>query len=225
MRHNLYIPYGHSRQQPSTSLSSYASTHATSSATYFGTRDELDITVKRFYADFRAAARSVDRQEVMPSTLRANLDVESIRSDNAGELTSHTYHYLHVLDSESTRFEYTPAYTKDPNGIAERYIGMVFRLVRSMLYAASAPLSFWDSCALNAIDVLNRVLHITSNSTADPGKTAHELLTQKMSDPGSNPGGVRFWDVCVADIQCPSQKMSVPGSNPGGGSILGCLCC
>ena len=27
------------------------------------------------------------------------------------------------------------------------------------------------------IDVLNRVLHTTSNSTADPSKTAHELLT------------------------------------------------
>ena len=131
--------------------------------------------MKRFFADFRAVARSVDKKESMPNTLRANLDVEGIRSDNAGELTSHTYHEL--LDDKSVRFEYTPAYTKDPNGIAESYIGMIFRLVRSILHAASAPLSFRDTCALNAIDVLNRVLHIITNSTADPSKTAHELLT------------------------------------------------
>ena len=173
------------------------------------TRDELDITVKRFFADFRAAARSVDKRESMPNTLRANLDVEGIRSDNAGELTSHTYHEL--LDDQSTRFEYTPAYTKDPNGIAERYIGMIFRLVRSMLHAASAPLSFWDTCALNAIDVLNRVLHITTNSTADPSKTAHELLTMtKPSIMEIVPFGCAAY-VARPDPQVEDSTLSVRG--------------
>ena len=99
---------------------------------------------------------------------------ESGRTTQASSRRTPTTSYS---TTESTRFEYTPAYTKDPNGVAERYIGMIFRLVRSMLHSASAPLSFWDTCALNAIDVLNRVLHTTSNSTADPSKTAHELLT------------------------------------------------
>ena len=88
---------------------------------------------------------------------------------------------------------------------------MVFRLVRSMLHAASAPLSFWDSCALNAIDVLNRVLHITSNSTADPGKTAHELLTMtKPSIMEIAPFGCAGY-VARPDPQVEDSTLSVRG--------------
>ena len=28
-----------------------------------------------------------------------------------------------------------------------------------------------------------------------------QFTTQTMNGPGSNPGGVRFWDVCVADVR------------------------
>lgn len=48
-------------------------------------RDELNAIVRQFLADFRAAARSISRGEAMPPTVRAILDVEQLRSDNAGE--------------------------------------------------------------------------------------------------------------------------------------------
>lgn len=70
------------------------------------------------------------------------------------------------------RPEFSPAYTKDPNCIAERYIVLIFEIVRATLVASSAPLSFWDCCALHAVDVINRVLHAHSTSMADPEKTA-----------------------------------------------------
>ena len=138
-------------------------------------RDELDTTVNKFLGDFRATARSLTADESMPSSVRANIDVESFRSDNAGEYTSHSYAQL--LADGNARREYTPAYTKDPNGIAERTIGVIFGMVRSMMRASGAPLSFWDSAVLNAVDVVNRLVRHASNTQADPDKTPYELLT------------------------------------------------
>lgn len=138
-------------------------------------RDELNVVVRRLLADVRAVARSISRSEAMPSAVRANLDVEQLRSDNAGEYCAQRQ--TDFLYEHAVRPEFSPAYTKDPNGIAERYIGLIFEIVRSTLVASGAPLSFWDCCALHAVDVLNRVLHGHLNALADPEKTAFELLT------------------------------------------------
>lgn len=71
----------------------------------------------------------------MPSVVRANLDVEQLRSDNAGEYCAQRQ--TDFLYENAIRPEFPPAYTKDPNGIAERYIGLVFEIVRSTLVAGS----------------------------------------------------------------------------------------
>ena len=87
------------------------------------TRDEVNAVVKRFLADFRAVARTIDRVSGMPSAIRANIDIEQLRTDCAGEFTT-SHAYTELLHDNGTRPEYSPAYAKDPNGGALRRPGV-----------------------------------------------------------------------------------------------------
>ncbi|KAL3915147.1 MAG: hypothetical protein SGPRY_007357, partial [Prymnesium sp.] len=75
------------------------------------TRDEVNAIVKRFLADdFHAVARSVDHAAGMQLAVRANIDVEQLRTDCAGEFTS--YAYTELLHDNGTRSEYSQAYCR-----------------------------------------------------------------------------------------------------------------
>lgn len=89
-------------------------------------RDELNVVVRRLPARWRDP--SVSRSEAMPSAVRANLEVEQLRADNAGDYCAQRQ--TDFLFENAVRPEFSPAYTKDPNGIAERYIGLILEIVR-----------------------------------------------------------------------------------------------
>ncbi|KAL3920584.1 MAG: hypothetical protein SGPRY_005198 [Prymnesium sp.] len=85
---------------------------------------------------------------------------------------------VHVLRGNEIYPRTSVACPKDSNGIAERYVGLVFELVQVLLLSSGAPLSFcWGSATLHATDILNRILHTGSASLAPPDQTAYELLT------------------------------------------------
>ena len=106
--------------------------------------------------------------------------VRHIHRDNAGEFVSNDFYEF--LDNNRIASTTNPPYTSVVNGIAERAIGSVFKLVRAYINAAGAPIRFWPYAALMAADVLNKTFgppNEPSCSLNTSPATSYTMLTGK----------------------------------------------
>ena len=100
--------------------------------------------------------------------LEANTKVIFIRYDNRkGEFGAEFQSYL---QEEGIQIEPCPAYKHSMNGVAERIIGLIDKLVRSILYQAKASHRLWDYTTEHAVWLRNRLpttaLPYSANTTA-----------------------------------------------------------
>ena len=82
------------------------------------------------------------------------LRVKSLRSDNESEYESKAF--KEYCKSKGIMKEDTIPYTPQQNGIAERANRTIMETVRSMLYHAHLPLSFWGEAVSTAVYLKNR---------------------------------------------------------------------
>jgi len=170
---------------------------------------ELESTVLRFLADFRVTASALEVHDSHPDIVRHAVQVEGIRADNAGNYTSHLYH--EYLNSEGVSPEYSPAYSKDLNPIAERTIGVIFSVVRAQQEMSGAPPTFWDSGVLNAVDVCNRAVRSGGHPLAPASASAHSIV--RLSQPSIlalPPYGCRVY-VTIPEPQRTNKALSARG--------------
>ncbi|NJO35996.1 MAG: DDE-type integrase/transposase/recombinase, partial [Rhodospirillales bacterium] len=79
--------------------------------------------------------------------------VVSLRSDNGGEFTS--ARLASILASVGIQSQFTPPYTPQSNGLAERSNRAIIERVRTCLAATSLPVEVWGEIAFAATYVLN----------------------------------------------------------------------
>jgi hypothetical protein len=73
--------------------------------------------------------------------------------DNGTEFTK----FIKWGEKEGMKFELTPPYTVEPNGIIERISGYVNDIVRVMILDAKLPEKLWPYAIETAIYTINRL--------------------------------------------------------------------
>ena len=81
--------------------------------------------------------------------------IKVLRSDRGGEYLS--TEFLNHLKDKGILSEWTPPYTPQLNGVAERRNRTLLDMVRSMMCFTDLPISFWGYALEMAAYVLNRV--------------------------------------------------------------------
>lgn len=87
--------------------------------------------------------------------------IKILKTDNGTEYTNKGFSTL--LDSSGIIHEYSPVYTKEPNGLAERINLTIFNKIRALLYNSRLPKAFWGDAALYSIYLYNRTPHSSIN--------------------------------------------------------------
>jgi hypothetical protein len=96
-----------------------------------------------------------------------------IRLDNAGENVGTIMSGICL--AHSIRLEPTNKYSSASNWTAERSIGIITSMIRTLLVSAKLPQTLWAEAALTATYLINRL-----PTTANPGdKTPFEMLYGK----------------------------------------------
>ena len=99
------------------------------------------------------------------------ISIKSLRSDRGGEYLSQAF--LDYLRDNGILSQWTPPYTPQHNGVAERRNRTLLDMVRSMMDKADLLKSFWGYALETVVYILNRV----------PSKsvevTQHEIWTKK----------------------------------------------
>ena len=99
---------------------------------------------------------------------RHNLRIGTIRSDNGSEFKNRKVRewtaHKHI------ELEYSPVYTPELNGVAERMMRTLMNTTRSKLFHAKLPKSFWSSAILSSAYVRNLI------GPQDLERTPHELF-------------------------------------------------
>ncbi|KAL5816417.1 hypothetical protein ACOSQ3_024795 [Xanthoceras sorbifolium] len=80
--------------------------------------------------------------------------IKTLRSDQGGEYTAGVFQEF--LKQQGIRHQFTPAYTPQLNGVAERKNRTILNMARSMLKDKNMPKSFWAEAVLCAVYLLNR---------------------------------------------------------------------
>ena len=80
--------------------------------------------------------------------------IKALRSDQGGEYTSDAFEEF--LKQQGIKHQFTPAYTPQLNGVAERKNRTILNMVRSMLKDKKVPKSFWAEAVNCAVYLLNR---------------------------------------------------------------------
>ena len=97
--------------------------------------------------------------------------IKSLRSDRGGEYLSQAF--LDYLKDNGILSQWTPPYTPQHNGVAERRNRTLLDLVRSMMGKANLPKSFWGYALETVVYILNRV------SSKSVEVTPYEIWTNK----------------------------------------------
>lgn len=87
--------------------------------------------------------------------------IKILKTDNGTEYTNKGFTTL--LDTSGISHEYSPAYTKEPNGLAERVNLTLFNKIRALLYNSKLPKDFWGDAALYSVYIYNRTPHSAIN--------------------------------------------------------------
>ncbi|KAK0589362.1 hypothetical protein LWI29_013222 [Acer saccharum] len=80
--------------------------------------------------------------------------IKTLRSDQGGEYTAGAFQEF--LKQQGIRHQFTPAYTPQLNGVAERKNRTILNMVRSMLKDKNMPKSFWAEAVLCAVPEARR---------------------------------------------------------------------
>ena len=83
-----------------------------------------------------------------------NKNVKSLRTDNGGEYTSNEF--KKYCTEKGIFREFTNPHTPEQNGVSERLNRTIIETVRSMIFHAKLPLSFWAEAANTAVYLRNR---------------------------------------------------------------------
>ena len=87
--------------------------------------------------------------------------LKCLKSDNGGEYIAADP----FLDTEGIKHEYSPAYSHESNGLAERFNRTLITMVRGMLNSSGLPLTFWSEAASTAVYTKNHLPHQALNKT------------------------------------------------------------
>ena len=80
--------------------------------------------------------------------------IKTLRTDGGGEYTS--IEFKDFCEKERIKHEFTPLYTPQHNGTAERRNRTIMNMVRSMLKYKELPMALWSEAAATAVYILNR---------------------------------------------------------------------
>lgn len=104
-------------------------------------------------------------------TLHGN-KLTKIKCDNGGEYCSNSW--KDFCSEAGIQILYTPPYSPQVNGVAERINQTLLNKARSMILQAKMEKSFWEEAVLTATYILNR-----TQSCLDKNKTPYELWLEK----------------------------------------------
>ena len=122
------------------------------------------------------------------------LSVLTIRSDNGGEYKSDKF--TEYCRSKGINRQFTNPDTPQQNGVSERYNRTIMEGVRSMIYHANLPLSFWAEAANTMVYLRNR-----SPTAALQNVTPYELWHGEKPDVSN----LRVFG-CVCFVNIPKAK-------------------
>ena len=99
----------------------------------------------KFFSKFQHFANFVKNQ--------FGKDIKSLQCDNGTEYNNAQFH--EYFASKGISFRFSCPYTSQQNGRSERMIRTVNNAVRSMLFQAQLPSSFWVEALHTAVHILN----------------------------------------------------------------------
>jgi hypothetical protein len=125
---------------------------------YFGkTKDDLVLAIKLFKKEV------IDKSTYQWKNLQS--DSEVIYTD--GQVKRY-------LDNIGIQGQYSSPYRHDQNGLAERSIGQIYDLARTMMLESKAPPSMFEDAIRTACTVLNKSRVVTGET-----KTPYELFNKE----------------------------------------------
>lgn len=101
--------------------------------------------------------------------------IKSLQCDNGGEFNNHQFH-KHFAD-HGISFRFSCPYTSQQNGRSERMIQTINNAVRTLLFQAKLPSSFWVEALHTAVYLLNIL-----PSKAIQNHTPYTILFKKLPD-------------------------------------------
>lgn len=124
------------------------------------------------------------------STIFVNKRLSKLRCDNGGEYRSRDL--MNFCKEKGIQLQYTPPYSPQVNGVAERFNQTVLNKARSMITQSKLSKKFWEEAVLTAAYIMNR-----SQSCIVENKTPYELWLGKKP----NVSNMRvFGCICYARI-------------------------
>eukprot|EP00935_MAST-01C_sp_MAST-1C-sp1_P000691 g691.t1 len=105
---------------------------------------------------------------------RHNLKIGKIRSDNGSEFKNRKM--IEFTARRQILLDYSPVYTPELNGVAERMMRTLMNTTRSKLFHSQLPKAFWSSALVSAAYVRNIV------GPAKFERTPYEMFTRTKPD-------------------------------------------
>ncbi|PKU87481.1 Retrovirus-related Pol polyprotein from transposon TNT 1-94 [Dendrobium catenatum] len=102
-----------------------------------------------------------------------NKPIKILRSDNGGEYINSNFQ--NCLQNAGIIHQLSCPYTPEQNGVAERKHRHIIETLRSLMFDAKVPLSFWVDTLLTAVYLINR-LPLTHTPKASP----YQLLYKEL---------------------------------------------
>ena len=112
-------------------------------------KSEASNHTARLFSEFRRTANA-NRPASAPE-----LTIESVHSDNGGELIS--ARFFELCDESTVQRDFAPAYVHQLNGVAERAIGTICQSIRTLLLASGADVKYWAYALDAAVDRHNNL--------------------------------------------------------------------
>ena len=128
-----------------------------------------------------------------------NRKIKRLRSDRGGE-----YDFAPFNDycaQNGIVHEYTPPYSPESNGVAERKNRTLKEMMNALLISSGAPMNLWGEALLSACVIQNRIVYKKNN------KTPYELWKGHLP----NLKYLKVWG-CLAKVLLPENKKRKLGS-------------
>lgn len=157
-----------------------------------------------YFLKHKSEAADKLKQFIAMCKTRLNKSVVRIRSDNGGEYTSDAL--SEELKKLGIEHQFVPPYAHEFSGVAERMNRTIMDMVRSMLFDANLPPTFWEEAANTAVYIRNRAPNSTLNNV-----TPHEVWTGQPADLSHlRVFGCRAWVHVPDEVRRQLEPKSVP---------------
>ncbi|CCX07928.1 Similar to Retrovirus-related Pol polyprotein from transposon TNT 1-94; acc. no. P10978 [Pyronema omphalodes CBS 100304] len=120
--------------------------------------------------------------ERLGKVTNSDFSILRFRCDNDRGAFDNT-EFRDLCTAHGTAIEFTPPYTQDKNGVAERLIGVIVQRARAMLIDAQAPVEFWAEAVNTAVYIHQRIPSKALSSKPDsdgltesPSITPYDML-------------------------------------------------